>query len=377
MPASVSRSAIALVVATGLLAACASRPFESEDARTELPVGAVALFDAAGRPTTEPLPEEARHKAEFNVLALSGGGADGAFGAGILVGWSQAGTRPRFDVVTGVSTGALAATLAFLGPSYDGLLTDVYTRTESRDVYLPKGITGIFSDSALDYSPLKHRIEEIVDDRLLDQVAEEHRRGRRLYVATTNLDAGQLVVWDMGAIAASRHPMRTRVYQKVLRASAAVPGFFKPVYIQPSDTVTARQMHVDGGVKAPILLRSFMLDSKAKRRQVWLVVNGKLRLTEADAAVKPEVLDISRKSITELLRGLLYKTIYQAYVTTRQSKAGFNLVAIPDEVPTPEDALSFDPAAMRRLYEAGVDRGRAGGWAPEPPRLEALERIKS
>jgi hypothetical protein len=154
-----------------------------------------------------------------------------------------------------------------------------------------------------------------------------------------------------------------------------VPGFFKPVYIQPTAETRARQMHVDGGVKAPILLRSFMVDSRAKRRNVWLLVNGKLRLQDADAAVKPEVLDITRKSITELLRGLLYKTIYQAYVTTRQSKAGFHLTSIPDDAPNLGDGLTFDPAAMSQLYELGRGLGRSGTWASEPPRLEQFERI--
>ncbi|MEJ1156869.1 patatin-like phospholipase family protein [Prosthecomicrobium sp. N25] len=368
---------VAVFAAVLLLAGCATRPFESEEVRTELPVAAVALFDADGKSAAEPIPAIEAARTDFNVLALSGGGADGAFGAGVLVGWSESGRRPRFDVVTGVSTGALAATLAFLGPEYDAVLTDAYTNTRNRDVFIPKGITGLFSDSALDYTPLKERIDGIVDEALLDKVAEEHRRGRRLYVATTNLDAGQLVVWDMGRIAASNHPARVPVYRKVLRASAAVPGFFKPVYIQPSDQTTARQMHVDGGVKAPILLRSFMVDSRARHRNVWVLVNGKLKLQDADAAVKPEVLDITRKSITELLRGLLYKTIYQAYVTTRQSKAGFHLMAIPDDAPTLGDGLTFDPAAMSRLYEAGRQIGRAGTWANEPPRLETFERIRS
>jgi predicted acylesterase/phospholipase RssA len=365
-------AALALV-----LAACAAaRPLELEDVRTETPVGAVELFDATGHPINSQLPDFVAVKPELNVLVLSGGGADGAFGAGVLVGWSETGDRPRFDVVTGVSTGALMATLVFLGPEYDSVLKEVYTSVSSDDIYKKKGIKGVFSDSLLDYTPLKDKIEDLVTDDLLDRVAEEHRAGRRLYVATTNLDSGEIVVWDMGYIASSGHPERVKIYQQVLLASAAVPGLFKPVYIRPSESSKARQMHVDGGVKAPVLLRAFMLKQPAARRNVYVIVNSQMKLQNADKAVAPEVLDISRKSIAELLRGLLQRTVYQTYVTARQSEANFNLISIPDHAPAAKDGLTFEPEVMKRQFEMGRDFGRAGaGWMSEPPRLEDLERI--
>jgi len=180
----------------------------------------------------------------------------------------------------------------------------------------------------------------------------------------------------MGFIAASGHPRRLEIYQQVLRASAAVPGLFKPVYIRPSNASKARQMHVDGGVKAPVLLRSFMLGQPAVRRNVYLIVNSQLKLLNADKAVEPEVIDISKKSIAELLRGLLYRTVYQAYVTARQAKASFRLISIPDNIPAAKDGLTFQPEIMKRQFEIGRDFGRSGsGWMSEPPRLEDLERI--
>jgi predicted acylesterase/phospholipase RssA len=373
------RAHAALFAVALLLAGCAaaSRPLELEDVRTETPVGAVVLFDANGQTVDdESLPAIQGVKDELNVLALSGGGADGAFGAGLLTGWSESGKRPRFDVVTGVSTGALMATLAFIGPEYDAVMKDVYTTIKNDDIYKEKGLTSLLSDSLLDSTPLKKKIEAVVTNELLDKVATEYRAGRRLYVATTNLDSGQLVVWDMGAIAASGSPTRARYYQNVLRASAAVPGYFKPVYIQPSAASEARQMHVDGGVKAPVLLRSFMLKQPAKKRNVYIVVNGHMKLVDADSAVKPEVMDISRNAIEELLRGLLARTVYQGYVTAKQANAGFRLIYMPDNAPAPENALVFDPEIMRRQFELGREFGRSGtGWITEPPRIDDFERI--
>jgi predicted acylesterase/phospholipase RssA len=368
----------ALAVLGLLLIACAAtRPLELEDVRTETPVGAVELFDATGNPINAQLQvAPGMVKPELNILALSGGGADGAFGAGVLVGWSAAGLRPRFDVITGVSTGALMATLVFVGPELDPVLEEAYTSVNSKDIYKSKGIKAVFSDSLYDYTPLKNKIDSIITEDLLDRVAAEHRAGRRLYVATTNLDSGDLVVWDMGFIAASGHPRRLEIYQQVLRASAAVPGLFKPVYIRPSGASKGRQMHVDGGVKAPVLLRSFMLGQPAARRSVYLIINSQLKLLNADKAVEPEVIDISKKSIAELLRGLLYRTVYQAYVTARQAKASFRLISIPDNIAAAKDGLTFEPEVMKRQFEIGRDFGRSGsGWMSEPPRLEDLERI--
>ena len=225
-------------------------------------------------------------------------------------------------------------------------------------------------ESALDYAPLKLKIETLVSDEVIAALAAEHRKGRRFYVATTNLDAGALVVWDIGAIAASDVDVRARVIHKVLRASAAVPGFFKPVYMQPFPDNPARQMHVDGGVKAPILLRSFMLQTDAKERHVWVIINGKMQLLDAEANVRPLLTDITQKSITELLRGLTELAVYQAYITTRDLQGQFGLAAIPDGAPINPNPLVFDEAEMRKLFEIGREQGKASQWEATPPRLE-------
>ncbi len=295
----------------------------------------------------------------LEILALSGGGADGAFGAGVLRGWTESGNRPRFDIVTGVSTGALMSVFAFLGPRYDDILEDLYTRTNNSRIYRRKPLlAGLTGASMYDYTPLKHEIERLVDEPLLDEIAREYRRGRRLYVATTNLDAGRLVVWDIGMIAASGHPRRARIVQKILRASAAVPGFFKPVYIQPLPDNPARQMHVDGSVKAPFLVQEFMLLPPAREKVVRVVVNGRLRESPKGEAVKPNTIAISRRSIRELLRTMMRKTVFQTRMLTRRHGGRYQVISIPESAPLTPDPLDFDPVHMRRLYEIGRRMGR-------------------
>lgn len=347
----------------------------SEEARTSTHWGAVALFDDRTRVLT-PAERAQVAKQDLNVIALSGGGADGAFGAGLMVGWTEAGIRPQFDIVTGVSTGALMASFVFIGPQYDQKLAELYTTMRTTDVFTAR-LDGLFGDSLHDTAPLRARIAQAVTEETLNAVAAEHHKGRRLYVATTNLDSGTVSVWNMGAIAASDRPERVELYRDILLASASVPGFFKPVMI-PAATGKGMQMHVDGGVKAPVLLRTFMLSGPYKRKNVYILVNGSLRLRSSDhvGAVSPNLTSIAKRSITELLRGLMYKQIYQIYVTVQRAGANFMLTYIPDDVEETRDPLNFEPEEMKRLFEAGRALARSGRvWHPEPPRLENLERV--
>jgi len=167
-----------------------------------------------------------------DYLAISGGGSNGAFGAGLLSGWTKAGTRPEFSIVTGVSTGSLIAPFAFLGPPYDKLLTEAYTEISGENVYRKKGVLGIISSSSVaDNSPLRALVSRYVTDSMVEAIAREQARGRRLLIGTTNLDAERPVVWDIGAIAESGVPGRTKLIQDILVASASIPGIFPPVNI--------------------------------------------------------------------------------------------------------------------------------------------------
>jgi len=230
-------SDVIALLCLALLVACATRPDEGKSIRTVLPIEAV---DPAS-PNDSPV-QRSRDDAH-SVLALSAGGSDGAFGAGVIAGWTASGTRPNFDVVTGVSTGALLSVLAFLGPQYDDLARELYTTQTNDQIFKSRGLNGLFSDSLYDNTPLKVQIEKHITADLLAQVAAEYKKGRRLYVATTNLDAGQLVIWDMGEIAMGGRSNPVQHFQKVLRASAAVPGFFQPVYIKPQKGVQDVLLH--------------------------------------------------------------------------------------------------------------------------------------
>lgn len=346
-----------------LLFSCASRPDEGKVIRTVLP------NEAVDPSSPKDSPVQRLRDNEHTILALSAGGADGAFGAGVLAGWTANGNRPEFDVVTGVSTGALLSVLAFLGPQYDNLARELYTKQTNDQIFKSRGINGLFSDSLYDNSPLKAQIEKYINADILAKIAEEHRKGRRLYVATTNLDAGQLVIWDMGEIALGGRSDPVQHFQKVLRASAAVPGFFQPVYIKPQRGVQLRQAHVDGGVKEPILYADFMGRSAASKKDLYMIVNGSTRRFNDSVPVKPNLASIAQKTINELMRELQSDTVYRHYTRAQNSGIRFHLTAIPDEIPLSEKSLDFDPKRMQLLYNAGYKIGLEGTekWNIKPP----------
>ncbi len=355
-----------------LLAGCATRPLTVAGDPALVADAQVRETDASGKPLRDAeVPEtlDGRH----DVLLLSGGGSDGAFGAGVLVGWTESGKRPSFDIVTGVSTGALMATLAFLGPAHDPDLRRLYTEITTKQVLKSRGLIGLFSGSYFVATPLEKMIETTVDDRMLDEVAAEWRKGRRLYVATTDLDRGVTVTWDMGRIANSKSPYRGTLYRSVLSASAAIPGVFRPAYLPSANgTVT---MHVDGGVKTAVLFRSYMIDPDGEAQHVWTIVNGQIRWETDGGPAAANVDTVLPRTITEMLRTITWRSVYRVYAMARNGGAEFDLAYIPDNV-AETNPIQFVPAEMSRLFEAGRRIGLSGAWKAEPPRLERFERVR-
>jgi hypothetical protein len=190
-----------------------------------------------------------------DFLALSGGGADGAFGAGLLCGWSEHGDRPRFKLVTGISTGSLIAPFAFLGPKYDAPLKEVYTTISTKNIYRLRNLLKMLhSDSLADTWPLAELATKYMDDQMLRDIAAEHQKGRRLFVGTANLDAQRLTVWDMGAIAAMGTPEAFKLFRRLLLASAAIPVMFPPIYLEvEAGGKKYDDVHVDGGAVAEVI----------------------------------------------------------------------------------------------------------------------------
>jgi hypothetical protein len=326
-------------------------------------------------------PEEL--SSQMSALVLSGGGSNGAFGAGFLRGWAATGTRPEFHLVTGISTGALIAPFAFLGSDYDGLLERVFTTVTNRDIYrIRNPLTVARKDSLARTDPLASKLEEVFDEGILQAIAAEHRRGRRLFVGTTNLDAQRFVIWNMGAIAASDQPDALELFRKVLLASASIPVAFPPVYFEVEvDGSIYDEMHVDGGVISELFLWGAMVDI-TDARQDLLQERGVsveasiyiIRNSQIDAEpiqVRPNLVGIASRSMITLLKSVAMGDLARIWAHAAEEGVDFNFVGIPPEHPEAE-AATFDPADMRRLFELG----RAMALQPEPWRKEPPSWIR-
>ncbi|HTN75619.1 MAG TPA: patatin-like phospholipase family protein, partial [Pirellulaceae bacterium] len=288
---------------------------------------------------------------QYQVLALSGGGSHGAFSAGVINGWTASGQRPVLDIVSGVSTGALISTYAFLGSEYDDCLRELFTQVSKSDIYRtrPK-VALLWQDSAATSAPLQRLIENHITPEVVSAVAEAHAQGRRLYVGTTNLDTSRLVIWNMGAIASSGRDDAIDLYRQVILASASVPGFFPPVSIDV--TVNDRiytEMHADGGTTSQVFFRSSMLDLDVEhfadgRRplvgsRIYILVAGK---THADPkCVKPKVVDVAKSSLGALTYAQTRNDLIRIYMLTMLSGMEYRVAAIPQELKINENALSF------------------------------------
>lgn len=320
-----------------------------------------------------------------SILALSGGGSFGAYSAGVLCGWTESGTRPRFDVVTGVSTGALIAPLAFLGPEYDPQLRELYTTISNRDIFrLKDPISSLLSDSVADATPMANSIARMVTGEFLATIAKEHRAGRRLYVGTTALDSGRQVVWDLGAIACRGTDADVKLFQKILLASAAVPGFFPPVHL-PVDVGGQKleERHVDGGVTAALFFRPPYVPPEYQNdprfaslydSDLYLIVAGKLY--PDPNRVRDKAIMIASNSVATLIssqtRGDLVK-LYTACVLTGMN---FHLTAIPPMYKAPASSVTFDTEAMTRMFEEGRNLAKTGhAWRITPPGVEPGEGV--
>ncbi|MEE8352237.1 MAG: patatin-like phospholipase family protein [Rhodospirillales bacterium] len=310
-----------------------------------------------------------------NYLAISGGGANGAFGAGLLVGWTASGTRPKFSMVTGISTGALTAPFAFLGPDYDDELKQVFTTTKTTDIVEERMLlSALFGDSVADTKPLRALIAKYVTADHIEAIGLEHKSGRRLFIGTVNLDAGRSVIWNIGAIALSDYPHKLRLIHDVLQASAAIPIAFPPVVI-PVEANGKRydELHVDGGTGSQV----FVYPAEADWRQVTkkLKVKGKPQVYVIRNAfldpdyneVKRSLLPIASRSIDSLIRTQGIGDLYQIFALCQRDGNDFNLAYIPSAF-TEKPSEGFDPVYMKKLFEFGHKKSVEGyPWEKSPP----------
>jgi Patatin-like phospholipase len=343
----------------------------------ELPPNADALVKekwAQVRASGRQLPKSGGRPV-VNFLALSGGGSDGAFGAGVLAGWTAKGTRPEFDLVTGVSTGALTAPFAFLGPRYDDALKKVFTESTTHDIALARPVRGLLGGESLaSNAPLAKVVAHYVNESFLQEVATQHKRGRRLLIGTTNLDAQRPVVWDMGQIAVSGHPGSLELFRKVLLASAAIPAVFPPGFVEVAANGSVyEEMHVDGGATREVFLLPTQFMTKNidpslginPIRRAYIIRNG--RVDPEWKAVKPRTLSIAGRSISTLIKNQGIGDLYQLYLFAQRNGISYNLIYIPGDFPD-TSTQAFDPVYMTRLFDVGYQLGSQGNsWRKVPP----------
>jgi len=306
-------------------------------------------------------------------LAVSGGGDNGAFGAGLMNGWTQTGTRPEFKMVTGVSTGALIAPFAFLGPEYDAALREVYTSMTAEKVYRTRGLSAaLFDDAMADTGPLAQIIAQYADQRMFDAIAREYHKGRLLLIGTTDLDAQRPVIWNIGAIAASGKPGGLELFRKILRASAAIPGAFQPVFIDVEiDGKKYQEMHVDGGAIAQLFLYPPSIDISAtglrRKRTAYVIRNA--RLDPDYAASERRTLTIAGRAISTMLASSGRNDVLRTYFITQRDKVDYNLAYIGSDFSAPKSG-EFDQSYMRALYAYGERQAVSGQvWHKTPPGL--------
>lgn len=302
----------------------------------------------------------------LDILALSSGGADGAFGAGVMNGWTASGQRPNFDIVTGVSTGSLIAPFAFLGPEFDANITRLYTETSTRDLVQPRFFAGIVNGQSLfNTRRLRDVIKRELTDDLIDQIGDEYRAGRRLYIGTTHLDAAEPVIWNLGKIANYRTPAARKLVRDVLWASAAIPIAFTPVSFAVTDGNTTRsELHVDGGVTKEVfvygpevpmksILQRFGLSQRNNR--IWLIYNDKLRPQYEPPTTS--LISLATRTIETLVRTQSVGDIKEVGALAERDGLTVRVMQLPAGFRSERTEL-FDRNYMRALYKIGFDLGK-------------------
>lgn len=373
-------AALFALLALGACGTLSREAFDPVAARTAAPAALTDVRFAAGdtdAAMTSAGPIRARiaaDKGDFTVLALSGGGANGAYGAGVLAGWTRAGQRPRFDVVTGVSTGALAAPFAFLGPDWDARMEAAYTDGGADQLISFSALAPLRGPSLFSAAPIRRLVEAYVNGAMLQAIATEHALGRRLLVATTNLDSQETTVWDMGAIAARGDADAVKLFQDILVASSSIPGVFPPVIIG-ADGPTGRfsEMHADGGVMTPFFTvpESMLLwtdpGGGVHRGSLYILING--QVGSSFGVTRGSLVGILARSWDAMSKASTRTTLAATVGFADRNGLAVQISEIPDEAQA--QGLNFKSDNMRRLFRMGFDRAVAGeAWhAPTKPGL--------
>lgn len=362
---------VVLLAVTGC-AAVPRTPYSSSEAATSR----VLEVDGLRRYTDEPISKfetERPGPAATTYLALSGGGADGAYGVGVLNGWTATGTRPTFSVVSGVSTGGLIAPFAFLGSRYDGVLRELYTSGIAESLLEDSNpLRVLFGSGLAGNTRLRELVARYVGTDLIQAIAREYAKGRRLLVVTTDLDTQRTVIWDMGRIATIGTADALNLFRDVMTASASIPLVFPPMLIEAEARGRLfQEMHVDGGVTAPVLTLPdmFLLQGrglpKGQHLDIFILINNKI---ERDfELVRNASLEVASRSIASMTKAQTRSIVFSTYKFARHNHLGFHLSYIERDYPSATSA-GFDTAYMRALYQYGYEKAASGhAWSTTPP----------
>jgi hypothetical protein len=365
-------AALALSLALGACTSLPRTPYTAADASNSRVLDIEGLRRYTDEPVTKFSFEKDTSTATKSYLALSGGGADGAYGVGVLNGWSAAGTRPAFSVVSGVSTGGLIAPFAFLGSQYDDTLRELYTSGIAESLLSDPSIMRVlFSSGLFGNTRLRELVARYVGPEIMAQVARENTKGRRLLVVTTDLDTQRTAIWDMGKIAAVGTPEALKLFRDVMAASASIPLVFPPIMIEAEGQGRKfQEMHVDGGVTAPVLtlpealLFQGRLPGNAKM-DIYILVNKKIERNFE--LVANGTIDVASRSLSSITQSQTRSIIFSTYDFAKRNRLGFHLSYIARDYPAPASE-GFDTAYMRALYQYGYEKAAAGqAWTSTLP----------
>ena len=345
------------------------------------------LIESRRQEAPDQFPKDEYGRPVYDALALSGGGATGAYGAGFLNGWTKTGDRPEFKIVSGISTGALTAPIAFMGSEYDDLLREFYTTVETESILQQLSLFTILfqSESFASTAPLKKLLDRYFDKDFLRKIAERHNQGYRLYIGTHHMDAQRLVVWNMGLIANSDHPDAPELFRQVVLASASIPIAFPPVMIKSEvDGVTYDEMHVDGGVSVQVFFYAGTIDISAaiaaaaeetnledmpkNRGDLYIIRNG--QLSSQPEQIPRELSEITSRAVDSMIKISAVGDLYRIYSFAQRDGINFFYTHVP-EYYVAESTEAFDKAEMNHLFNIGLERGASGeAWKTKPPGLE-------
>jgi hypothetical protein len=309
----------------------------------------------------------------FDILTLTGGGSRGAFGTGFLIGWTDRGDIPNFDIVTGISTGAVMAPFIFLGGDELQKVEHFYTKMHTEDVFEDSWFNFFGDGYIMNAKPLQKLFRKNFDKAFLDKIALEHKKGRRLYIGTTNIDTGQLIVWDMGAIASSSRSDKYERFSDIIYASTALPVYLPPQYMKVDvEGEEYYQMHVDGGIYSQV----FMIGLLVNWREVlnfkesantdfdvtlYTVANRKYRQRDLYRPIEQAPFSIIEAYVLTEMDLLFDRSLYRLYSSCEKKGVKFKMAAIPEKM---EEIIikptEFDPEKMIKLFNIGYKLGMNG-----------------